>query len=784
MNMKRFCFAILLLYIFQNGIGQTLTQNIKGQVIDAQSEFTLPGANVIVTNTNPVIGTITDANGNFKLENIPVGRHTIQVSFMGYEEAIISEILLGSAKEIILTIPLHEKISKIEEIVIKAELDKSRSLNEMATVSARSFTVEETKRFAASLSDPSRMALSFAGVSTTNDLSNEIVIRGNSSKGLLWRIEGTEVPGPNHFSEEGYSAGFVSILSSNMVGKSDFFTGAFPAEYGNALSGVFDISLRKGNNEKREYAFQFGLMGTEIAAEGPFKKGYNGSYLINYRYSTFTLMDKIGLNVVGDETPNFQDLTFKFHLPTKSFGTFSIWAIGGNSDSYREAQKDTLEWEGKSDRMNDLTEAGMGAGGITNTYFINKKSYIRTAISASGSFSVDKIEFVDSSYFSIFNSQSDVSSTSLRGSLLYNNKINRQTTLRLGTTFSKLHFDYFNEGLDEDDDIVKTYIDQKDNANLFQSFIQAKYKFNALLSANLGLHFQYFGVNGTNSIEPRFGLNYQLATNQIVGLGFGIHSRHEGLFTYFINIDNGLGSFSQPNKNIELPKAVHYVISHNLSISNDFHLKTEFYYQYLFDVPVSNAKNGTESPLNNTNSLDTLISEGLGKNIGIEITFEKFFTKNYYFLITGSLFDSQFKTASGKWYNTRFNIKHVVNFVGGREILSGKNKNNLMGINAKIIWAGGQRYTPIDVISSEISGNAEYFDDLLFSKQYKDYFRIDASIYYRINRPKVSHIISLDIQNATNQLNMARRYFDPDTQVFKNYYQTGTLPILNYKLEF
>lgn len=785
--MTRIFILGIFLFITQFVTSQTLTQTIKGSVIDGESEFTLPGANVLVANSDPVIGTITNEDGKFKLENIPVGRHTLQVSFIGYDDAIIPEILVGSAKEIVLIIPLYEKINKLDEVTVKAELDKSKSLNEMATVSARSFTVEETKRFAASVSDPSRMALTFAGVATTNDLSNEIVIRGNSPKGLLWRIEGTEVPGPNHFAEEGYSAGFISILSSNMVGKSDFFTGAFPAEYGNALSGVFDISLRNGNSDKREYAFQFGLLGTELAAEGPFKKaggGYNGSYLVNYRYSTFSIMDQLGMNVVGDETPNFQDLSFKFYLPTKSFGTFSIWGLGGRSDSYVEAEKDTLSWEGKGDRMNDLTETGMQAGGITNTYFLNEKSYIKTAVSASGSFSVNKIEFLDSSYVAQFDNQDDVGSSSIRGSVLYNNKISNKTTFRAGATYSNLHFNYFVEAVDSDDNIRKIYLDQSDNANLFQTFIQAKYKFNALLSANFGLHYQYFGVNGTNSIEPRFGMNYQLTENQRLGFGAGLHSRHEGLYTYFIRIEDDLGGYTQPNKNIELPKATHFVISHDMMIGNEFHIKTEAYYQHLFDIPVSNAINGTSSPINNDNSLDTLISEGIGKNYGVEVTIEKFFTNNYYFLITGSLFDSQYKTASGKWFNTRYNIGHVFNFVGGRELYVGKYENNLIGMNTKIIWAGGRRYTAIDYEASREAGYTKLVENERYNIQTKDYFRIDASIYYRINRPKVSHIISLDVQNVTNQLNIAGQFYDPDTFTMKTYYQTGMLPIFNYKLEF
>lgn len=142
----------------------------------------------------------------------------------------------------------------------------------MATVSARSFTVEETSRYAGSLNDPSRMAANYAGVSSTSDARNDIIIRGNSPLGVLWRLNGMEIPNPNHFGSLGTTGGPVSILNNNLLDKSDFLTGAFPAEYGNALAGVFDLQMRSGNNEKTEFLGQVGFNGFELGAEGPIGK--------------------------------------------------------------------------------------------------------------------------------------------------------------------------------------------------------------------------------------------------------------------------------------------------------------------------------------------------------------------------------------------------------------------------------------------------------------------------------------------------------------------------------
>ncbi|MGI9544960.1 MAG: carboxypeptidase-like regulatory domain-containing protein, partial [Cyclobacteriaceae bacterium] len=243
---------------------QNLTQTVRGKVVDTQSKSPVIGANVIIVGSDPIQGGVSDTEGNFRIPNVSIGRHNIRVTYIGYEDLVIPELLVGSGKEVVMNINLTESIIKMEELVIKQE--KGKPLNEVATVSALSFSVEETSRYAATFDDPARAALSFAGVrGGGDDVLNEIVIRGNSPRGLLWQIEGIEVPNPNHFAEEGSSAGGISMLSSSVLSNSDFLTGAFPAEYGNALSGVFDIQLRNGNNEKREYAVQAGLLGIALA---------------------------------------------------------------------------------------------------------------------------------------------------------------------------------------------------------------------------------------------------------------------------------------------------------------------------------------------------------------------------------------------------------------------------------------------------------------------------------------------------------------------------------------
>ena len=267
--MKKTIFTILIAVAF-NGLlfSQTITQTVRGRAFDIATKEALVGVNIILLNSDPIMGTTTNVEGEFILENVPIGRQSIEISMIGYESYFVTDLLVSSGKQVDLDIGLQEKATSLDEVVIITKRNKVKPINSMATLSSRQFTVEETQRYAGGLDDPARLVSSFAGVATPTITSNGISVRGNSPSGLLWRIEGVEVPSPNHFANLTIAgAGLLTVLSSQMMGNSDFYTGAFPAEYGNASSGVFDINLRTGNSSQREYTIQAGIIGVDFATE-------------------------------------------------------------------------------------------------------------------------------------------------------------------------------------------------------------------------------------------------------------------------------------------------------------------------------------------------------------------------------------------------------------------------------------------------------------------------------------------------------------------------------------
>ncbi|WP_026462362.1 TonB-dependent receptor [Adhaeribacter aquaticus] len=772
----------------KQGLAQTLTQTIRGRVIDKESQEPLIGASVAITNLNPVKGATTDADGNFKIEHVPVGRHTLKINYIGYEDQLISELLLGSGKELVLHIGLLEAINQIKEVVITSSgsQEKGVAQNEMATLSARSISVEETKRYAASVNDPARAAQNYAGVGSTDDARNEIVVRGNSPKGILWRVEGIEVPNPTHFAEEGASGGAISILSVNMLDNSDFYTGAFPAQYGNALSGIFDIRLRRGNNEKREYALQAGLLGLDFAAEGPFKKGYRGSYLVNYRYSTLAILNKIGVNIAGDATPKFQDLSWKINLPTTKAGVFSVWGLSGYSEQNLEAVRDATKWKESWQHNDEKFNSSMLATGISHTYSFKNNAYLESVISLSGSQNTYRRDSLSSTFTPNLKYQQQFEHTALRTSLLYNQKFNARHTLRTGFIHSTIGFNLFSEGVDNEDHQLKRYVDNDGRTGLYQAYAQWKYRIAPTLTLNTGLHAIRLGLNGSTSVEPRLGLKWNFSPTQSLGAAVGIHSRHETLSVYYAQKALANGQLVYPNKNLNFTKARHYVLSYDHLVRQDLRLKVETYYQRLDHVPVYADPEIPEATLNAEAGFttDSLVNKGKGRNYGLEFTLEKFFTNNYYFLLTNSLYNSKYTALDGIERNTRFNGNYIVNFLAGKEYKVGRQDVNLFSANIKVSTAGGNRYTPIHLERSKIEGKAIYNEAERYSLQANPYFRTDIRISYRKNKPKASYILSLDIQNVTNRLNMYNRYYDNNTQSIKTATMTGLIPILNYRVEF
>jgi len=774
--------TVILLSFISHLNGQPLTQTIRGVIIDKDTKITLPGANVVVLNTNPLLGGSTGVDGKFKIENVPVGRHDVMVTFLGYEDIIIPNIIVGSGKEPVITVELTEKLITMKEVEINGNGHKSEIMNKMASVSARSFTVEETKRYAGSFNDPARMAMNYAGVAPNVTGNNDLIIRGNSPMGLLWQLEGVEIPNPNHFGGEGATGGPISILNSTMLTNSDFFTGAFPAEYGNAFSGVFDIRMRNGNNEKREYSIQAGLLGIDVAAEGPFAKSSNGSYLVNYRYSTLAMLNGLGIKVVGDAVPKFQDISFKINIPTKRSGIFTLFGIGGLSQISFEDETEEGNVYSKADVDRDMI-----AVGLSNTYSFSDKTYLKSILTYSG-------------LRNLYTENTNIGKTSfylcdkdrfykerIGASFTLNHKINSQHFLKAGFIGSRINYSMLSDMWDESEEALVSELNDKGDSYLIQSFVNWKYRITEDLSMNSGVHYIYYTLNGKSSIEPRLGMRWQFNKKQALSAGFGMHSRVESLATYLANVEDDMGNLYQYNKDMDFLKALHFVLGYDNRLNENLYIKTEIYYQHLYDVPVEDVPEGVYSILNQSEwfTRKDLSNNGKGYNYGVELSLEKYFSNSYYFMVTGSLFESKYLPEDGKWRNTTFNGNYVFNILGGKEFPVGDpSKNRTLTVSAKGTWAGGHWYTPIDLEESREKQYTVPDENRYLEVQAKDFLKLDLKVSLRRERPKSTHVVEMDIQNITNSMNPAGVYYDRAMDREETWTSMGIIPTLNYRIEF
>jgi Carboxypeptidase regulatory-like domain/TonB-dependent Receptor Plug Domain len=780
-NNQKFYLLLCACVLSISVIKAQLTQTIRGTVVETVLQTPVAGATVTLMGNKSVI---TDSSGNFRFTSVYVGLQSIRVTHISFKEALLANLTVNAGKELVITIQLESKIQSQNEIVIKGDRRKNKPVNEMSVVSARAFTVEETQKYAAAVNDPLRMATNFAGVVGADDGNNNIVIRGNSPAGLLWRMEGIEIPNPNHFSSAGSSGGGISILSSQLLANSDFLTGAFAAEYGNAVSGVFDLKLRKGNNERREFSLQAGVLGLNASAEGPFKKGYNGSYLVNYRYSTLSILSKIG--VLPNQSPtNFQDLSYNIYLPTKKAGTFTLFGFGGLSSQDSKYLKDSAKWINDFDRYGSSFISNTGVSAFTHFIKLGRNSTLKSAVSYSYGETGSNVLYAKTTQNIETNYKENYGTTKLNFNSIFNYKFSAKSTVRAGIIVSNISYNYYQKSKPTINEPLREVLNVKGSTTTMQGYAQWQYKAGNQITFNAGLHYLQLLLNNTSSVEPRASVKWDINNKQSLSFGYGLHSQIQALGVYFAQAKNTNGNNYQPNKNIGFTKSNHYVLSHNYLLGKNLRLRTELYYQQLSNVPVGNSDTSTLSTVNIIGDFitDELVNKGTGRNYGLEISLEKYLSNNFYYMLSNSFYQSKYTALDGIERNTRFNGGYVSNLVAGKDFVS-KNQRRTFGVNIKLVYAGGFRETPIDLQKSKNLGYAYFIQKEAYSKQIPAYYRSDLRISMKWNRQHMTSTLSLDLQNATNRKNVFGNFYDPLKTNITTVYQVGLLPILNYKIEF
>ena len=771
-----FLFVILFFVVSGNVFGQS-TQNIRGKVVDKNTQTPISYAYVWTSVNGNIINTRTDSLGYFVIKKAPVGRREVFAQAGGYEDIMISDVLVYSGRETFLDISMIEKILVLDEVVVRASVDKDLALSKMATASVRMFSTEEANRYAGAWGDPARMAANFAGVSAANDSRNEIIIRGNSPLGLLWRLDGFDIPNPNHFSVSGSSGGAISMINNNQLTNSDFFTGAFPAEFGNVTSGVFDLKLRNGNNKKQEFMASIGMNGIEAGAEGYFSKKSDASYIINARYSFLELLYKMGMDFGTDGgVPKYRDLSAKINVPLKK-GNFSFITLMGLNkikmeDDMTDEKNDTGQYVDENAYLL-FFGANYTHRFNTNTRLENRLSYQRNQSNQD----VEQVAFMNESRKKRHTSTMGEGRADWTSSVFH--RFNARIFFEAGAGAAFFMTNFHNKMYDNLENPIPLH-DIDKNSLLLKMYGQWQHRFNDKISITPGFYSHYYLLTNSFSIEPRIGLQWKTSSNTSLNFGTGMYSQLQPRLVYFYQDENK----KLPNESLGFTKSWQTVAGFNWKFAKSFRLKTEIYYQYLYNVPV-NVDIPQESILNFDENYDCFVpfvNEGTGQNYGIELTIEKFLTNNFYFLITSSLYQSKYRGYDKVERNSKFNGNFTLNALGGYEWKIGK--SNLLTANTKVSYMGGKRRIDSNLLSDEYGARVEYDYLQAYKNQYPAYFRWDINLNMKMNFKKWALDFFVELANITNHKNIWMHYYNLEKQEEMYVYHYGFTPIAGVKIYF
>lgn len=821
LSLNFFLLSVFFFLISPDVSAQTST--VSGTVLDSEALYPLPGAYVQISTLEGFM-TSTDMDGRFSFDDVPIGRHVVKLSFMGYESRTIDGVVLVSGRPVVLEVKMSESVFSIAAAEVTAT-QTGEVMNEMATVSARAFTVEETDRYAGSRGDPARMASNFAGVQGADDSRNDIVVRGNSPSGVLWRIEGVDLTNPNHFSVPGTGGGPVAIINNKTLANSDFFTAAFPAEFGNSTAAVFDLKLRNGNQDHWHGSAQLGFLGTEVLLEGPLNRDKRSSLLVNYRYSTASIFSAVGIDIGTSAVPKYQDGSFKLFTPTKGGGSLSFWGIGGNSNvdiliSNQVAPERNIY--GDNDR-DQYFRTGTGMMGLTHTQPLNSRSYIKTTLAVSRDRQDSNHDYVTRD---LLITDIDTTYTNIQTSPLMtygfvkdrlalavhaNHKLEPKTgtaTLRMGLNTDLMMWSF--------QDSIRAFTDEPDSLGawgrrwdadmkgaLIQPFIQLKRRPNEALTWTAGLHAMVDTRSGASSLfEPRLGMQWVSKGGTVWSAGSGLHSQIQSPYIYASATTTEVsGQLNMPNQELGFTRSIHNVIGVTRKLSDLWTLKMEVYHQHLFEIPVADlstewgANNGSYSLINAGGGFsrlfpDTLLNEGTGRNMGVEMTLSRAFREGWFMLLTASVFDAKYTGADDVSRNTDFNGKYSWNFLASKEWKLSPSLGLVTGLKATM--AGGRWYGPVDDDASLAQREIIFIDQDRNTQQFDDYFRLDIKTNLTWNRPETTWELGIDFVNILGTENILKLTYapdemdqdDPDYSPVRQEYQLGFLPIFFLRIDF
>ena len=454
----------------------------------------------------------------------------------------------------------------------------------------------------------------------------------------------------------------------------------------------------------------------------------------------------------------------------------------------------------------------MGVAGITYSKPIKKKTFVKATLAASSNLQDANHDYVllnndsegnpivDGDKYSI-NRLIPIldyvfKETKYSGVLSINQKFSARSTLKFGINADLVNFNSYDSArvVTPQPQVTITPWDTRwlsdRNYLQLQPYAQWKYFIDERWTMNIGATSFYSSINSNSfsAIEPRAGLSFEPGNGNKLSLATGLHSQMQSPYTYFYGESLQNENSDYLNHEMGLTKSWHFVLGYNKLLAKNMRLMIETYYQKLFNIPIETDPASSFSMVNSGAGFsrifpEELVNEGTGRNYGVELTLEKFFSDGFYFLTTASLFDAKYKGADGVLRNTDFNGKYAFNALFAKEI---KFKRSALSLGAKFTAVGGRWYGPVDEAASEAAQEIIYQDADRNTLQFDAYKRLDGKIDYKINRRGLTHTIAIDLVNPLGIQNILSLSYSPqpDGTFIKQEYQLGFLPVFFYRVNF
>lgn len=753
--MKPYFLLFLLLSII---IQAQRTGSILGRVLDRDVQYPISDCKVeLLSDTSYTV--LTDSLGYFFAENVLIGKYILKASIDGYkpylQNFIIEENPIGK-----IIIYLEEEVTQLSTVVLYSEQNQPYKVTSSFQFKAKDFT-----RSSATFGDPSRLVQTLPAVVSSSDGTNQISVRGNSPFNNNWYLEGIEIPNPNHFGGYGSSGGFISVFNENTLEQFDFYLGAYPAMYSNSNSSVFDMKLRTGNLKKREHNIRVSPLGVYAGAEGFFKKGSRASYLLNCRIFDLHLFNQ--WNIVPKENftiPSFKDFSYKINIPSKNDRlVINLFGFGG-SNSLSLIYSNRKEIDRNKVLCNNLSfQYKISSRAIINTTF--QYSSVQNNFQKNHPY-LDTTETLEKAY---------------RNHTCFQYRRNAKLSLQMGLRFALRHIhtsQLRNRALDS---LTGKYFyihkKEQEQGLISETYASSTYKFSEKVKLILGVHAVNVSFNNRINIEPRLGFISKINPKYELSFSLGIYSKIPSYYVYKYS-----GYHLQSIRSFQLVNA------HMLKIDSSFFIKSEVFYQYLWNAYLlKDATNASLLNLQNFNFhlYNTISMPSIAKNYGIDVIFNKTFVKKYGINISGALYRSLYLDGQNTWRNTAFDNKFSTSLQGFREIIKQKSYGlKTMTFSFKMIYFGGFYEIPINYTLSNNNGTEFRNEDLLFTRKLPNYFRLDLGVQLCYSRKNIKHEIRFDLQNCTNRKNVLRHYYDPQTYTIKELYQLPIIPVVSYTAYF